>query len=179
MRHIQLFGVILYVSNKLLQVSWRKFFPCDNQFRYLKNCTNWLEIDIWLIRKVRVKRDRERMGSCVTHQDGIAVRSCAHCASRARGTAGPSDILNDELLPEQPRHVLADDASTDVSCPARSAAAPAARCRNCLRWGSFILNPPFTSFDHLVGDGEQRAYGLGQRPAFFCPGCKISFCTRQ
>jgi len=110
-RHIQLFGVTLYVSNKFLQVPWRKVFPCGDQFRYLKNCTNWLEIDIWLVRKVGVKRERERMGSCVTHQDGIAVGSCAHCAGRARRTAGPSDILNDELLAEQPRHVLADDAS--------------------------------------------------------------------
>src|SRR6516164_3874259 len=41
---------------------------------------------------------------------------------------------------------------------AGSAAAPAARCKN-LRRGSFILNlPPFTSFDHLVGAGEQRRW---------------------
>src|SRR5215472_18146702 len=38
---------------------------------------------------------------------------------------------------------------------ADSAAAPAARCRTCLR-GSFIVEPPFTSFDHLVGAGEER-----------------------
>src|SRR5262245_47313105 len=41
---------------------------------------------------------------------------------------------------------------------AGSAAAPAARCRN-LRRGSFIFEPPyyyFTSFDHLVGAGEER-----------------------
>src|SRR5262249_47811550 len=39
-----------------------------------------------------------------------------------------------------------------------SAAAPAARCRNCLRWGSFIFEPPsrVTSLDHLVGAAEQR-----------------------
>src|SRR5262249_35565797 len=38
-----------------------------------------------------------------------------------------------------------------------SAAAPAARCRNCLRWGSFIMNLPIlTLFDHLVGQREQR-----------------------
>src|SRR5947209_8357224 len=36
---------------------------------------------------------------------------------------------------------------------ASSAAAPAARCRK-FRRGSFIFEPPFTSFDHLVGDGE-------------------------
>src|SRR5215467_2585365 len=38
---------------------------------------------------------------------------------------------------------------------AGSAAAPAARWRK-FRRGSFIFEPPFTSFDHLVGGGEQR-----------------------
>src|SRR5215469_7181724 len=39
-----------------------------------------------------------------------------------------------------------------------SAAAPAAKCRNCRR-GSFILNLPLlTSFDHLVGTGEERRW---------------------
>src|SRR5262245_33932372 len=40
---------------------------------------------------------------------------------------------------------------------AGSAAAPAAKWRNCLRWGSFILHLPsrFTSFDHLVGGHQQ------------------------
>src|SRR5262245_18645733 len=35
-----------------------------------------------------------------------------------------------------------------------ASAAPTARCRNCLRWGSFISIPPFLVclFDHLVGD---------------------------
>src|SRR5262245_64090937 len=33
-----------------------------------------------------------------------------------------------------------------------SAAAPAANCRNCLRWGSFIVADPSSAlFDHLVG----------------------------
>src|SRR5262245_10268367 len=38
---------------------------------------------------------------------------------------------------------------------AGTAAAPAARCRN-LRRGRFISEPPFKSFAHLVGAGEQR-----------------------
>src|SRR5262249_41735708 len=39
-----------------------------------------------------------------------------------------------------------------------SAAAPAARCRNCLRWGSFIATSHFHAllFDHLVDAREQR-----------------------
>src|SRR5881392_2854573 len=36
-----------------------------------------------------------------------------------------------------------------------TAAAPAARCRK-FRRGSFIVEPPFTSFDHLVGATRQR-----------------------
>src|SRR5215468_3474583 len=44
---------------------------------------------------------------------------------------------------------------------AGSAAAPAARCRNCRR-GSFIFESPsrFTSLDHLVGGYEER---IGRR----------------
>src|SRR5262245_42175334 len=42
---------------------------------------------------------------------------------------------------------------------AGSAAAPAARCRNCRR-GSFITVPPFgaSSLNDLVGAGEQRRW---------------------
>src|SRR5215471_3996387 len=54
---------------------------------------------------------------------------------------------------------------------AGSAAALAARCRNCRR-GSFILNPPslFTSFDHLVGAQQER---LGDCQPERLGGCKI------
>src|SRR5262249_55511855 len=38
---------------------------------------------------------------------------------------------------------------------AGSAAAPAARCRK-FRRGRFIFEPPFTSFDHLIDEGEER-----------------------
>src|SRR5262245_38340740 len=43
---------------------------------------------------------------------------------------------------------------------AGSAAAPRARCRNCLLWGSFMLNLPlrFTSLDHLVGAQQYRCW---------------------
>src|SRR5260370_12673180 len=99
MRHIQLFCVRFCISNKFLQVSRRKVFPCDDQFRYLENCTNWLEIDIWFIGKVGEKRDRESMGSCMTHQDGVAVWSCTHCTGRPGPTARPSRILTTQLLP--------------------------------------------------------------------------------
>jgi hypothetical protein len=38
---------------------------------------------------------------------------------------------------------------------AGSAAAPAARCRK-FRRGSFTVEPPFTSFNHLVGAQQNR-----------------------
>jgi hypothetical protein len=52
-----------------------------------------------------------------------------------------------------PRHARNKAGSIDI---AGSAAAPAAKCRNCRR-GSFILNPPSLAvlFDHLVGAAEQ------------------------
>src|SRR5262249_8243417 len=62
-----------------------------------------------------------------------------------------------------------------------SAAAPAARCKNCRR-GSFILNPPspFTSFDHLVGAGEQRRRHLqAERPSPLEVDYKLGLCRRR
>ena len=55
-----------------------------------------------------------------------------------------------------------------------SAAAPAARCKNCLRWGSFILNLPlpFTSFDHLVGEGEERGRHVEAERAHPAKSCR-------
>src|SRR6516225_8930214 len=55
-----------------------------------------------------------------------------------------------------------------------SAAAPAARCKNCLRWGSFILNLPlpFTSFDHLVGEGEERGRHVEDERAHPAKSCR-------
>src|SRR5262249_61929036 len=56
----------------------------------------------------------------------------------------------------------------------------------CHRFSPYYVRIPLSrlssieSFDHFVGG--RRAAGLwvaSQRPAFCCPGCKISFCTRQ
>src|SRR5262245_17605703 len=60
---------------------------------------------------------------------------------------------------------------------AGSAAAPAARYRNCLR-GSFIFEPPsqFTSFDHLVGEQLQRGGHLeAERPGGLQVDDKLEF----
>jgi hypothetical protein len=51
----------------------------------------------------------------MAHEDRIAVSSGTHCPDGANCTARASNILNDDLLPERLRHVLADDASCNVS----------------------------------------------------------------
>src|SRR5262245_28896195 len=54
------------------------------------------------------------------------------------------------------RHTLRRRSQKDrITWSAGSAAAPTARCRK-FRRRSFIVEPPFTLFDHLVGAGEQR-----------------------
>src|SRR5262245_51896314 len=62
---------------------------------------------------------------------------------------------------------------------AGNAAAPAARCKN-LRRGSFISEPPFTSFDHLVGATEQRErHGKAERPGSLEVYDQLDFHNRQ
>src|SRR5262245_64206030 len=59
------------------------------------------------------------MGPCVTHLDGVPVGFGAHCPYCASSATGPSYVLDDELLSERARHVLADDAGSKVGVPAR------------------------------------------------------------
>src|SRR5262249_60419395 len=49
--HIQLLGIGLCVTNKLLQVFCRKVLPCHDYGRLVENQTNRLEIDIWFVGK--------------------------------------------------------------------------------------------------------------------------------
>src|SRR5262245_57582147 len=119
MCHIQLFGIRFYISNEFLQIFWWKVLPCHDKERLLGDHTNWLEIDIRLKGEVGVKGDREGMGPCVTHLDGVPVGFGAHCPYCASSATGPSYVLDDELLSERARHVLADDAGSKVGVPAR------------------------------------------------------------
>src|SRR6516164_9959650 len=61
----------------------------------------------------------------------------------------------------------AEAASINGAMASTAPAAPAARWRK-FRRKSFIFEPPFTSFDHVVGDGENpRRNGDAQRLSGF------------
>jgi hypothetical protein len=46
--------------------------------------------------------------------DGVAVWITAHRPGQASSASCADDVLDDNLLPERPRHVLTDDASSDI-----------------------------------------------------------------
>src|SRR5262245_44716818 len=48
---------------------------------------------------------------------------------------------------------------------AGSAAAPAARCRKCLRWGSFILNLPLASHHSITSSARASSTASTSRPS--------------
>src|SRR5262249_6283924 len=48
---------------------------------------------------------------------------------------------------------------------AGSAAAPAARCRKCLRWGSFILNLPLASHHSITSSAVASSTASTSRPS--------------
>jgi hypothetical protein len=59
------------------------------------------------------------MRSHVCQFNGVAIGTCAHRTDRAGGAARTHHVLDDELLAERARHVLADNARNDVGGPAR------------------------------------------------------------
>ena len=59
------------------------------------------------------------MRSHVGQFNRVAIGICAHRTDRAGGAARPHHVLDDELLAERARHVLAENASNDVGGPAR------------------------------------------------------------
>ena len=48
---------------------------------------------------------------------------------------------------------------------AGSAAAPAARCKNCLRWGSFVMMSPSQASSHNARTNAQSVFDEGGMPA--------------
>jgi hypothetical protein len=60
------------------------------------------------------------MCSHLTHEDGVTIRIGAHCTGRAGRTACAWSVLNNDLLAERPRHVLANNAGSNVGSPAGS-----------------------------------------------------------
>jgi hypothetical protein len=54
------------------------------------------------------------VGSHLAHFDGVAIRISAHCPGRADGAAGSNDVLDDDLLAQGSRHVLANYAGRNI-----------------------------------------------------------------
>src|SRR5262249_31147886 len=81
---------------------------------------DWLEVDLRLVGKVRIKRHRGCMGPHLADLDGVPIGAGAHRSDRASGATGSGDVLNDKLLAQSAREMLADDAGNDVGRPTRS-----------------------------------------------------------
>src|SRR5262249_31908506 len=115
------------------------------------------------------------------HEERVAVRRRAHDRFGADIAVGARPVVDDERLAEPPRQPLTDQACDSVGRPASGKADNDAHWarRIALRprdaWqtrqrgsaggqmqeftaGKFHFEPPFTSFDHLVGAGEQSRW---------------------
>ena len=102
------------IGDEFLEVVGRKVLPRRDHDRQAGDHADRLEIDIRLVGEVRIERHRGSMRPHLTDLDGVAVGSGAHRSGRAGGAARPGDVLDDELLPERAREVLADDAANNV-----------------------------------------------------------------
>jgi hypothetical protein len=131
MPHVQFFGICLHVCDKFFQVFWWKFLPRYNQQRSLHSQTDRLEVDIRFVGELGVEPDRDGVRSDVAHFNGVTVGSGAHGSDRARGASSAREILDDELLSERARHVLAGHARRNVGSSARG---KRHNYRDCPRW---------------------------------------------
>jgi hypothetical protein len=127
-----------------------------------------------------------------------AVRGRAHDRLGGDIAAGALAVVNNERLAEPFRQPLADQPCNDVdvvasgesdddahrprriACRSRSprhvagsAAAPVARCRTCLRWGSFILNLPLASHHSMTSSASCcRCRRLGRPERLLTEHCQ-------
>src|SRR5262245_59919239 len=81
-------------------------------------------------------------------------------ANQTRGDVVGTAGCNRDDDTHRPRRIARATRDT-----AGSAAAPAARCRNCLRWGSFILNRPLGSHHSITSSARASSVGGTWRPS--------------
>ncbi len=118
MRHVQLIGVRSHISCEFLEVVRRKVLSRHQQHRKTGDHADRREIELRIVGEAGIERDGRRVRSHVAQLNGVSIGVCAHRTRRAGGAARPDDVLDDELLPERARHVLAQDAGNDVGRPA-------------------------------------------------------------
>src|SRR5262249_24460573 len=138
----------------------------------------------WSIHRSQPRRfpSSERRVDCrgrVDHEECVPVRRRFHDCLGGDIGASARPVLGDEWLAEALRELLADQARENVGSAARGIAnddphrprriglrpretrhgrqsGRAGGQMQKLSAGKFHFEPPFTSFDHLVGAGEQR-----------------------
>jgi hypothetical protein len=120
MRHVQLLGVRFHIGHEFLQVVGRKILSGHDEVVGLDDRTYRFEIGLRFVGEVGIERDREGMGSDVTHEDGVAVGISAHCPGGAGGAAGSHDVLHHEGLSDYAAHRPSDNARIGIGRPARS-----------------------------------------------------------
>jgi hypothetical protein len=114
MSHIQLVDIRLHIGNERLEIGRRKILAREDQHWCAGHKPDRRKINVRLVGKVRIERDRSGVRAHVPHDDGVAIRAGAHGPRRGGGAAGTHDVLDDELLAERARHVLGRDACNDI-----------------------------------------------------------------
>src|SRR6516164_3555774 len=114
MRDVQFLSVSLHICDKFFEIPGWKVPSCHYRDGNRNDQTDRREVNIRFVGKVRVESDRGGVRSHLTHLDGISIGVGAHCPDRASGATGAGDVLDDYLLAEGARHVLAHDAGSYV-----------------------------------------------------------------
>ena len=81
----------------------------DDENGRFRDLANRHEVGQRIVTQIWIKRGRCRMGTDVTADQRVTVGSAFRDPSRADRTAGPSDVFDDDRLPELSRHVFGHD----------------------------------------------------------------------
>ena len=118
MRHVQGLGVRPRIACEFLQVLGGKVLFSDDHHRKPGDHADRREIDFRVVGEAGIERDGRRVRSHIAQFKRVAIGVGTHRPYGAGGAAGPDGILDDELLPERARHVLAENPGNDIGRPA-------------------------------------------------------------
>ena len=118
MRHVQALGVRFHIACEFLQIIRRKLLFAHDHDGQAGDQADRREIDFRVVGEAGIERDGCCVRSHIAQFKRVAIGVGTHRPHGAGGAAGPDDILDDELLPERARHVLAENPGNDVGRPA-------------------------------------------------------------